>query len=338
MHLLDNYHPRAGYFLEFRATRGHGGLGDRVVGIVSALVLAILTQRHFRIDWQTPFPLASVWQPGDERLAWNASDHEHGAPVVLSAVDQAWKFAQPMSMDLLDPPCGTLVIEANQHFFTYLFEQPFLKRAADGPRRLDPAEIFGQALQGLFRPTPALRDALAEPARRLTGRNTIGLQVRTLWNWRDGGGSLQTEELAHFFDCADSLLTGRDDDLIFVSSDDAAIASAARTRFDGVEVWSLPNPILHVDRSAWDSLEDYRATFMNVHLLARCRHLVISHWSNFGRLAALWSGNQPWITRKSGLGGMSPQVGERFRRARLGELLSKEEALVTARGERARRS
>lgn len=88
---------------------------------------------------------------------------------------------------------------------------------------------------------------------------------------------------------------------------------------------ALPNLILHVDRSQWSSAVDYRATFLNLYLLADCRELVISHWSNFGRIAAFLAGRQAWITRKATDGKLFPIVREPFRRAELTELLSKEE-------------
>ena len=92
MRLLDNYHPTDGRFLTFRANQGNGGLGDRVVGLVSAFVLAVLTDRHFRIEWNTPFPLSTVWEPADVRIAWNEADCHHGHANLLSLIDRAAAF------------------------------------------------------------------------------------------------------------------------------------------------------------------------------------------------------------------------------------------------------
>jgi hypothetical protein len=113
--------------------------------------------------------------------------------------------------------------------------------------------------------------------------------------------------------------------LIFVTADDPSIIERTRKRFSDVRMVALEGPILHVDRSQWPALTDYRATFVNLHLLAGCRHLVISNWSNFGRMAAFLSGRRPWITRKAMTSPLFPLVREAFRQADLAELLSKDE-------------
>jgi hypothetical protein len=322
--LLQAYQPQPRQFLVFRAAHGNGGLGDRLVGATSSFVLALLTQRHFRILWTDPFPLCAVWEPASGAVAWDQADFA-GLPFrELAAVGQMPALANFFAEhDLGQEFPGNVVIEANQHFYTHLLKNRHLAEAVRAYRFPDPAELCSQILSALFRPVAEVRDALDRCASALWGRHSVGLQIRTLWNWGDGGGRLAEEELAHFFSCAAGLLSNSPNDVVFVSTDEGTIIDRVRDRFPRTEVWALPNPILHVDRSAWAALADYRATFLNLHLLGACRHLVVSHWSNLGRLAALMARRRPWVTRKGGSSADFPLTGT-HRRAELHELLSKE--------------
>src|SRR5215475_9320081 len=100
---------------------------------------------------------------------------------------------------------GNLVIEANQHFYTYLLQNRHLAESVRAYRFPDPAALCSQVLSVLFRPVAEVSDALDRCLLALRGRNSIGLQIRTLWNWGDGGGRLAEEELQHFFSCASAL-------------------------------------------------------------------------------------------------------------------------------------
>src|SRR5262245_49772035 len=185
---LHAYQPQPRQFLVFRASQGNGGLGDRLVGAISSFVFALLTQRHFRILWTEPFPLRAVWEPASGQVAWDQADFA-GLPFrELAAVGQMPALANYFAEhDLRQELPGNLVIEANQHFYTHLLKNRHLAEALRAYRFPDPAELCSQILSALFRPVAEVRDALERYAPALRGRNSIGLQIRTLWNWGDGG-------------------------------------------------------------------------------------------------------------------------------------------------------
>jgi hypothetical protein len=305
------------------------------MGLVSAFVWAVLTRRHFRITWETPYPLRTVLRPATPALPWDRNDYQNESFQELRLIDRVGSLRDYFrSADLLAEAEENILIAANQSFLTWLLDNRSLRACVDDDDFQEPHLVFRQALHALFRPAPDLFDAWPDQARALNKRNSIGLQIRTLWNWQDGGGPLTTDELACFFRCAELLLQGTDEDVVFVTSDDRSIFDRTRKRFPDVEVAALDLPILHVDRSSWSALDDYRATFANLYFVAACRHLVISNWSNFGRIAAFLSGQRPWITRKSMTCPLYPIVREPFRQAALSELLSKDEppALTTQDG------
>lgn len=329
MSWLDVYRPESGRYVVFRTGRGKGGLGDRVVGLVSACVAAMLTQRHFRVVWNDPFPLTDAWRSHDPRLPWDRADFDLAEMIhdTCSVVDRWFNERSFRDTNLLAcrEPCQ--VIEANQPFFVDLLVNPYFREAAARYRFPPPAQLYRELIRALFVPSPKMAQALSPWESRLRAQPFVGLQVRTLWNWQDGGGAVQEADLKRF-GMAVEHLSHAGTRSVFVSADDERIAGIVRDWFPEMDVQTLPNRILHVDRSDWDSPDDYVATFMNVHLLAMCESLVISHWSNLGRLAAFWGGKRPWITRKEVCQPPGPHIEGAFRQADLAELIAKEDPLL----------
>lgn len=326
MHWLDAYHPLPGRFVVFEVHRGCGGLGDRVFGLVSACVLALLTNRHFRVVWDDPIPLTEAWRPRDPRLPWDRGDFNLAAcsTTELLMVDR-WKSMRGLLRDtaVLQTGREAVVVEANEPFFLDLLENPFFEEALSWYHFPPPAKLFSELLALLFTPSPELARALRPYLQQMLGQSFVGVQIRTLWNWGDGGGAVGAADLERFLEAVTHLLT-RKTGGIFVSADDSRAIDIVREWFSERNVIALPHSILHVDRSIWTSLDDYRATFMNVHLLAACDQLVISHWSNLGRLAAFWGAKRPWITKKAVCDPPGPTIGKNYRVAKMPELLSKD--------------
>ena len=294
------YQPRDDVSLVFRARPGGGGLGDRVVGIISAFVLAILTQRQFRIDWTTPIPLAQAWGPVDEQVSWDALDHPTTAYRELLLVDRMpGAAAYFLGEDVLHQADDCVAIEANQHFFTHLLQNPHLQHMIRVYEFPAPDVLSKQVLAAIFQPSEGLETSLQTRRAPLRGTNSIGVQVRTLWNWGDAGGCIEPTDFQRFFACVRKLLSESEPNVIFVSADDRRVTGAFREAFPDIEVLSLAGAPIHLDRSANVRSDEHLATFTDLHLLAECRHLVISPWSNFGRVAALLSDRPVWVVRKS---------------------------------------
>jgi hypothetical protein len=327
MNWLEHYLPQRDASVVFCARPGGGGLGDRVMGLVSTAVLALLLQRTFRVDWREPLPLRAVWRSARPELAWDRPDWSDGAFDHLALIDQA-ECARPMwrTADLahLAPPC--LRIEANQHYFSDLLQNPFLRRQSAAYQFPDPATLTGQLLGELFAPTDELAAVLMPYLKRMDGRRWLGLQIRTLWHWQDGGGALDETGLERLLGCTQQLLAEGRAEGLFVTADDEGVVRLAQRRLSHVPVLAVDGPIAHLDRSCRALPRQHLDTFVNLHLLAACQELVISHWSNFGRLAALWYGRPTYVTRKSGGSALLDVPGD-WRPAAPEELLSKEHAL-----------
>jgi hypothetical protein len=291
------YQPRDDRFVVFRVRPGCGGLGDRVVGIISTFVLAMVTQRQFRIEWTMPAPLDDTWQPASW-VRWNAADHPASARELRLIDQMPGAYGYFVGENVVRDACDNLAVEANQHFFTNLLCNMRLANILSRYAFEPPDRLSTQVLEALFKPSEEL-DALLEPRYPpLQRANSIGVQIRTLWNWGDAGGYFQREDFENFFACVRTLLSETETNVIFVAADDRRVAGAFRDEFPMVEVLALAGEPVHLDRSPNMRADQNLATFAELHLLAACRHLVISPWSNFGRVAALVAGRPAWVVRK----------------------------------------
>lgn len=324
MQLLDAYRPAANRFVVFQARMGCGGLGDRVIGMISAAVLAILTQRQFRVHWEEPFPIRLGWQPNNDALPWDSQDYDDLTFERLSLIDRAPAMrAWFRSADLVRELPDNIAIEANQHFFSHLFHNPHFADivAAAGA---EPVSLTVELLTALATPTPVLADQISAWREQMARRSILGLQIRTLRNFGESG-AISQNDLQRHFDCARAIVAKNAIDCVFVASDDSTAIDGARDRFPDIEVQSVRGPILHLDRSIPSDSWPFLGLLLSLHAVAACQELVISHWSNFGRLAVFMANRSPWITRKDTPGCPFPQVVEDFRVADLSELLSKDE-------------
>lgn len=333
--LLENYQPRDNHFLVFQVRQGCGGLGDRIIGLSSAFVLALLTNRHFRIDWQTPFPLRMAWEPASDEIPWNNQDSIKDEPFLIDAFNNIRKFGHYFREEnFFLNEHKVITVKANQHFFTYLLQNPFLKIKALNIEPQNAPALQSEILSCLFRPTPRLANTIRQFAQRIGRKNSIGIQIRTLKNFGDNSfGHLKKKNLRKFYNCARSLFSRERENIVFISADDRETLEDMAKMFDGVEIFTLPYNILHTDKSRWHNEKDYLGLFLNLHLLAACEHLIISRYSSFGRVAAFLRGSDPWTIRHN-LGLYLPVnlfmrrfkvlLEEPFRRISLSNLVSKE--------------
>lgn len=172
-----------------------GGLGDRLNGIMSSLVVAMLTGRSFAIDWKSPCPLEDHWMP--HLIHWHS---------------EVWKKKVIGSdspvvgcMSLFDyPPDNSLFAKHNltltmQHHAVVRFSSnvnllPFLwsnqyhgsaMRTLFGDETARPlfTKQFGCMFHFLFQLTPKLQDTVNQLLVKKEDTQSIGVQIRLGSKW-----------------------------------------------------------------------------------------------------------------------------------------------------------
>ncbi|CAE8690072.1 unnamed protein product, partial [Polarella glacialis] len=145
-----------------------GGHGDRLNGIVTAFLLAVLTNRVFLLDSENPLPMQLLLEP-------RAIDWQVRGSILATAGLRHHSYhdkRQQFEADLLriaSYPEQLLVVSTNYRMIRSLFEAPDLvERARElGLPDRAPAFLVAEIFDMLFAPTPVLRQELSRFRREL---------------------------------------------------------------------------------------------------------------------------------------------------------------------------
>lgn len=274
-----------------------GGHGDRLNGIITAFFLAVLTNRVFLIDYESPLPLQVLLQPG--LIDWRV----RGSIMATTGFrhhsyhDKRRQFEADIGR-LAAYPDHLLVLTKNYRMLRSLFEAPELQREVSkfGLPVHAPPFLIAEAFDVLFRPSPVLQyelDQLREKLGGLQERRFIAIHLRTgdiAWDPARHG----VAELANFLACAKKAeqevgLPSGPETPWLLSTDSAAVAAAAAevptARAGKLRVPSAQGRI-HIDRSELtDVLEGTAANYAEYLLFGQAAAVVLSR-SFFGETAA----------------------------------------------------
>jgi hypothetical protein len=292
----------------FLVVKGDQGLGNRILSLLSAVLLARLTERRLVVDWRDPF-----YSPGErdafhellvldapslepESLpdtdsvrpsVWRGMLHESASAMRrrLNVPARAPRGWVPLCVDLarIDHPEHVLV-------FTCYHEQidplrRFMTGALAELRRLPTDEI----LRRLWAETLSLASPLQERVdtfRRafLDGRPSVGVHVRAS-DRRTRRGAIEATVAR--------LITADARRRIVLATDNADVLRDFSARFRDVvsiDKWYPPaGEPMHGHPGRPDPIRDAADALVDLSLLAACDALVVDSRSSFGRLAALRS-------------------------------------------------
>ncbi|OLP79817.1 hypothetical protein AK812_SmicGene39856 [Symbiodinium microadriaticum] len=229
-----------------------GGHGDRLNGMLSAFVIALLSDRAFFIDSQRPVPLSMVLQPTPGGLDWRMFGSHAALPAGFNLNDNLAAFEQnPRSV--LESQEKVIRLVSNQRLTAAALHASGQRAESLGLSR-QPA-LHSYLFQMLFAPSPALQARLN--ARDLPAGRRIGLHFRAgdqmPQNWKDPPRH-PLSELDEFLDCAESLEKDYDWDSTFILFADTdkvlTIPRVQELMSAGKLVWpSEPDGLVHLDRS-----------------------------------------------------------------------------------------
>jgi len=272
-----------------------GGHGDRLNGIVTAFMLAVLTRRLFLIDSESPLPLQLLLTP--RLVDWRVRGGLFATAFLRhhSYHDKRRQFDTDLGR-LASYPERVLVLTLNYRMLRMLFEAPALHLQAAElglPLRAPPflvAEIFDV----LFAPSPALRQELAA-LRHSVGNpedgRFIAVHLRTgdvAWDPARHGKT----ELSSFLACAlkaEQELGLPADTPWLLATDSAEVAQVAASSAEAASgKLRVPGGLgrIHIDRSDMgDVLEGVSANYAEWLLFGHAAAVVLSR-SFFGETAA----------------------------------------------------
>ncbi|XP_032233195.2 uncharacterized protein LOC116615582 [Nematostella vectensis] len=300
---------------------GCAGYGNRLGGITTLFLLAVLTKRAFLIDWDYSQPLAlrNFFRPA--KIKWDYSIANLDG---LSSRTHYWGKGFPKNLHntSVERP-GNLYpefyywfkkidlekyfefpverITAVWNFAHAIWANPFLEEKAAEVGLVLPNprySMVGCVYDLLFRTTPEFENRL-NYARELIDRRgnspVIGLHVRMGDSAFGRRNKYNTQDFKSFFSCAHSVqrricaeypLINASDIRWFLATDSSAVKGYARREFPGkvVTLDMVPEHIGIFQRQRQPSVEGMYGVLLDHFLLSECHYLILSS-SSFGTTA-----------------------------------------------------
>lgn len=266
----------------------HGGLSDRIRGIVNIYGFCRTRGIPFRIHHVYPFNLTDYFEPAecdwritDEELSYNT---EEAYPVVLQPVHLQQKLHKMYLSQTLKRHKGKqLHIYSNTVMNDKMFHDNFAH---------------------LFRPTPLLKQAI-ETGPVKPGSGYVAMVFRfqqLLGDFKEGGfstleGETRQQLIERCLEETDRLYRAHHDgSILLVTSDSVSFLETISSRFSYVRI--IPGKVVHMDFSTNETTGTYLKSFVDLFLLAGADKIYLlrtgkMYRSGFGKRAARL-GNIPY--------------------------------------------
>ncbi len=262
--------------LVFHFSKIETGLGDRLVGLASALVLARALGAEVFLDrpaMPEVFDTKTAPDALPERFALNWIDSQHAHTAILRESDF---LGLGETAHVVGNECFHAALYGNAHV-----------RGRLGAFEADLRAAYREIFATVLKPKDAVRSAVDALLAGAAGRRVIGLQLRSGWI-KDETPVLSEDDVRRICRRLVAAFDARSDTIVFVTADNNDIAALARATLEalGVATLAYEAPVLHISYPEHQS--DARARMklvVDLLALARCDALCISLSSNFGRIA-----------------------------------------------------
>jgi len=274
---------------------GCGGLGDRIVGLVSAILLAKLSRRKLVIRWESP-NMDAIWE---NQFRGGAPPRKSPNDIRWDFIDQRFKYRRELEktpLDVLWLRHRNVYLRGNQEIASFAYSghnggdndpEAFLRDITSTY-----ADLFTKYLtvKNLVIPPRGVRE---EPPL------TLGIQIRTGDTHMKAGHveyisaeALKTNILPEIVKFIVGWQGPKKIDTIFMTSDFPQCAALLQDQLAAIPDAPIiishiaDKLVTHVDRPG-ASVAGLQKTILDLQQLAACRVQIFSWVSNFGRVAAL---------------------------------------------------
>jgi len=226
---LNGHLKDVSYIVYTCTSNGCAGLGDRLIGIITAFYVALLTQRVFLIDSSHPVDLDQVLSPNKIDWRFNRVNEIIGLPTGLSRMRDF--NVEQRKVFLNEDFTSTYIIsqmqrvQINQRLYILMHQNPhFAKRRQElGLDQLSSFQLFGCLFHYLFAATqlyrllPSYNQLFYNPInhKRIP---MIGMHIRT----GSGVGEndrISKEDITKFLECGTKMLLEHPFSKILIMSD-----------------------------------------------------------------------------------------------------------------------
>ncbi|CAH1756189.1 23155_t:CDS:2 [Entrophospora sp. SA101] len=271
-----------------------GGLADRILGMTSTFLFALLTDRAFLADWQVPLPLDTIFDSSN--IDWSYDSFNS---------DYLTKDLNTTELNIIDYNSKHLDYHFSLSNWTTRYPEPFIKfytnqgliqRAFDSKyyssklkeMGLRPHTAFGCFLDYLFTPIPPALSFITQYTALFALPNifSVGIHIQVGDSYEQ---SHLLQDYGYFFNCADQLTqtyAAPDQKVIYyLVTDSLKLRTEAYTKLEHVIISGLQIDSGH---GHYDQANGVINAIIENSILSKTDYRVISQ-GNFGKLAAFHS-------------------------------------------------
>jgi hypothetical protein len=264
-----------------------GGFGDRIVGLCSAVMLAQCLNKQLLIKWDSPsikdvFDL-SVYD--FYRINPSIADSN---VIVLHTIDNRFKFEKQLS----EQPIHVLwqkyniLLRCNQELAFFLYQNPHLVKGQNYIN--DMLNVYHSIFPRYLKPLKGNALSIEEPY--------IGIQLRTGDVYMNVGTeqpikdvNTAVKNIANYVKTNLSMFT-----TVYLTSDHPQAKQLFQNELPEFRIIDMPTSRVHLERSN-TGVDQLKSLVSDVLTLSRANNLIISSYSNYGRMAALMATNTQQI-------------------------------------------
>ncbi|CAF1338308.1 unnamed protein product [Rotaria sordida] len=285
-----------------------GGWGDRLRGIISAYILALLTDRHFMIDMNYPCDILKVVEPNFVNWTYVKHNKSKNRTRLYINTMPSWQKAYRNNISNMIKSndfvkvwssYDDIFISANSDYMTPALHNIYMLNKTQqllGQMPISQAttQIFVAFLfELLFKPSIAVRNRVDSILINSRHRHLICLHIRigkNPTNPLDVAFTARENTTKSMIDFVDNYLLNKSSSLIFVTSDSSQAVSDILRHYPNSSM-SIVGPILHIDRFDRRSptiCDGFVKVIADFYLLGECQTLLLStsgfsSWANLRR-------------------------------------------------------
>lgn len=313
-----NYIPLQEQFLMYRCeaqadrNRNCGGLGDRIKGIVSAYLWAIITNRTFLLRIDRPCEFDQLYEPN--KINWNGRrgvTFEKYETIELDADNSFKSRFYRLNFTLLYQKRKLIVLKSNRNLAESISKtiHPNIRERVEklgfDPKKLDMPYTFKHIYNFLFKLTPHLNkkyEIFLRKAKPSNESRLICAQIRIgkhrhfyKRKYVDIYAQSESNAERYWEIIREKFITqiSNENFKIFITTDSEMVHQEALDEFGQDKIVYHQGPFNHVDflENTQDDCSSVEKSILDFHSLQNCDMAVISR-SQFGRFG-LWNRDNP---------------------------------------------
>mgnify|MGYP001395227546 CR=1 FL=1 len=305
---LIHYKPRSDRKIIFRCSKiyyfqvdeGFGGIGDRMVGLVSTFILSLLLNFDFRIYWIYPLKLSDIFNEKNNIL-WNKKDYDLKILNEIRLMDH--DIFDENKIDLLVNKIHNLnedlSIVSNKFFVYHLIKNKNLYERIK-LLNINEISVYHDVMHILFNFNDSLQIKYNKLLFNFSEYFTIGIQIRSYIH--EYNIELNDSDYNEYIDYIDNIIDKNKNKniMLFICSDTKSTSDYFSKKYNKYKQLIISGDIVHLEKTSIynKDLNNNIRLFIEIYGLGKCNELIITNSSNFGRLGSLRTLKKPFICYK----------------------------------------